>query len=105
MDIAKLIETGGSLGALVAVVILFQRQMDARYKLWVEQLNRRDEEWREFLREQRIASSEIQHKLTAEIAANTTAIRELVEASQKHHVYTQDSFESIRRAVTAKRRS
>lgn len=109
----KLIEAGGAVGGVIAVVILsqrqvsaiitsFQAQMDERLKMWVEHLDKRDQEWRVFLAEQRGISVETQEKLAAEISANTKAIRELVDASQKHHVYTQDSFDSVRRLMARK---
>jgi septal ring factor EnvC (AmiA/AmiB activator) len=96
MDLKTLVEQAPYIAALVAIVIIFTRSMDKARTDQTQSESQRDQQWREFLAEQRSQTTAALGRLSAEITSVSTAVATVHSEQLRHDSWMRESVDRMK---------
>lgn len=103
MDISGLMTEAPYIAALVIIVMVFVKNIEAVRAKQAESEALRDQQWRDFLTEQRTQTTSALSRLSAEISSVSTAVATVHSEQLRHDAWMRESVDVMKsRAKNAK---
>jgi hypothetical protein len=96
MDYAAIIKEAPYIAALVLIVVIFTRSMEAAARKQTEGELERDKQWREFLTEQRTQNTAALSRLSAEITSVSAAVATVHSEQLRHDSWMRESVDVMK---------
>lgn len=96
MDLTNLLKDSPYIGALVVVVVVFVKYLQSLQTNQIANEAKRDQQWREFLTEQRTQTTAALQRLSAEITSVSNLVATVHAEQLRHDAWSREAIDAMR---------